>query len=347
MKNVTTVFLFIFIYLGISFPRFKNGINVGNCLFAQVNNIKNRSKDNQNDRKVNNTFTPPASNNNSNSYNSNSNKNTTSTPSKSNNSPSNSNSNSYNNNSKPTKSYNYSSTPSLESTSSKTQNSDDDISNNTCSDFDFCCVGCIGTFNSFFNGIDKHQKFLIQSKIVNPKITSFEVFALGALPFLYNNDSIGNQFFPNSIFVAPKIRANYGLFSTELRVTNLHQFGVGSYETTDWQILILNLFSKREFYLRAGSGFMHEKISNMFFYEHSVSSDILFTQKLSGTFDFRVSHDPQTQIFPRLETGWKFNYTLLEGKSADLNYSLGFLYQNYYQTEKLYFIQTGIGLVFH
>ncbi len=306
---------------------------VDNYLLAQVNNIKKRSQDNQNDRNINRNFTPPS--NNSGGFNS-------STP-PARQEPSYRSAPNNNYNTQPQQNYNWYSRPSTRSNSANY----DATEISTASGFgstDACCIGIESIFSSFIN----HQNFLIQSKVVNPRIVSFEFFALGALPFLYDNDSIGSQFFPKSILSIPKIRANWGLLSTEFRYANLYQRSDGNmYETLDWQVLMLNIFSRREFYLRIGTGFMYEKPSFTYFNEHSLSADILFTEQLSGTFDFRFSHDSKTQIFPRLESGIRFNYLLAETRYAQFGFTAGFLYQNYYQTDKLYLIQTGLTMLLH
>jgi len=298
---------------------------------GQVNNIKKRSQDNQSDRNINKNFSPPSNNSGgSNNY-------SAPAPNRSYQwAPNN------NYNFQPQQNNNFYARPPASGGTYENTNSE----NSTLSG----CMGagaCCGALQSIFNSFIAHQNFLAQSKVVNPKIVSFELFALQALPFIFNNDSLGNQFFPKTLLSTPKVRFNWGLISTEFRYTNLLQFGVGAYETLDWQILMLNLFSRREFYMRVGTGFLYEKLSNTYFNEHTLSSDIMFTQKLSGTFDFRFSHDYQTQIFPRLESGIRFNYMFKETKSAQFGYTLGFLYQNYYQTEKLYLIQTGLTMLLY
>ncbi|MFN0049185.1 MAG: hypothetical protein ACKVOU_08695 [Cytophagales bacterium] len=341
MVRILLFVLFVgFFVVGVDLFGFISGCFQINEVFAQVNNIKSRAKDNQNDRTINKSYSAPSNNNSGGS-------NSSSPPPARYIEPA----PSKNNSTQPQRTSNqYSTSKSTNSNANEADNeSQESVSGNLdgCNDMFNCCSGYTIGVESSLNSFIKHQEFLVQSKVVNPRIVSFEVFAIGAIPFLYSNDSVGNQYFPRSILSIPKIRATWGMLSTELRVSNLYQFGVGHYETTDWQILMINFFSKREFYLRVGSGFMFEKLSNTFYFEHSLSSDILLSTRLSGTFDFRFSHDTETAIFPRLESGIRINYTFLESKYADLSYNFGFLYQNYYQTERLYLVQTGIGLLLH
>lgn len=310
-------------------------------MFAQVNNIRNRAKDNQNDRNTNRTFTPPANNNSGN--------NNTYTPSPRRTEPSNP-----NNNYQPRRqenNYDWYSRPSR--TKEENNNTNNERSNNTsadyihtdqsCNDCSQCCVGIEGFFNDFI----KHQEFLVQSRVVNPKIYSAEFFALSSYNAYYESNVSRPMAFPPTFLFQPRLRLNWALLSTELRYSNLYTHKQGEYETTDWQMLILNLVSKREFYLRIGSGFMYEKFTNTYYNEHSLSTEILLDRRLSGVFDFRFSHDRQTQILPRMESGIRFNYKLVQGNYIDLDYTVGFQYQNYYQTDRLYLLQTGFVFMVH
>ncbi len=328
------IFVFIFYFWGFNLiiPCFLSADNqIFSKICAQVNNIKNRSKDNQNDRNINKNYSTPSNGGGGgNSYR---------TPAPNNNYNKNNNNN------------NWYSKPSTGGSKQKSYGSADSSYSDPamgCSDLDVCCIPFAGIANAVLG----HQNFLVQSKVVNPRILSMELYAIGAFPAYYSSsgDSTAsgkNEYFPGSFLSIPKVRLNWGMFSTEFRYSNLYEFKVGRYETYDWQILMLNLFSRREFYLTVGTGFMYEKANDTYFNEHSLSTYVAFGGKLSGNFDFRFSHDTQTQIFPRVEAGLRFNYNLAQTNHADFDLTFGVLHQNYYQSVRLYYLSAGLVVLIH
>jgi hypothetical protein len=206
------------------------------------------------------------------------------------------------------------------------------------------CVNMLGCFQTSFNlfgevlklgevvGVAflKHQENLVDTQDQNPKILSCEF-----LP------SVAYDFDKNITFL-PRLRLNWGLLSTDLRYNQLTTLNEGDYATIDWQAVELNIFSRRAFYLRLGTGLSYETYNKIGFNEHSLSADILFTEKLSGDFEARFSHDGLTKIFPRTEGSFRLSQQISRKKHTQLEVFMGVLYQNYYQTVQLVSFQAGL-----
>ena len=250
-----------------------------------------------------------------------------STPSHQNNSPSPSRNNSRNSSS-PAPSYN-------SSHSNNSQNNNHEYNGISGYNGSGCDQGvdcCLSIEESF----SKSQKSLLKSKPVNPHISAFEAFLL----FSQNM----NYF---SQLIQPKFRATYGLIGSEYRYSSLIEPGFGEYNTHDWQVLQLNLVSRREFWMRLGGGFMYEEFSSIFFQEYSLQNEVKFERKLSGVFDFRFAYDAITKTYPRLEAATRFNYLLFQSENTMLKFTFGLQYQSYYQTVNLYQLQSGIILILY
>lgn len=285
---------------------------------AQVNRIKQKSSDNSNDRSINRSYSPP-SNNNSNSNRSHSppsNNRSYSSP------PSNNNRRSYD-----------SPSSSSSGSSSESYNYGNVAADSSCI---YCCndlSSCLSSVESNFNA---YQKKLVRSAPVNPHILAFEAFLI----FSQNM----NYF---SQLIQPKFRATWGFLGTEYRFSSLVEPGSGSYNTHDWQLLQLNLVSRREFWMRLGGGFMFEEFSQIYFQEYSLQNEVKFERKLTGNFDFRFSYDDITKTYARVEAGTRLHYAFYQDQSTSLKLLFGMQYQSYFQTVNLYQLQTGIMVMFY
>lgn len=104
-------------------------------------------------------------------------------------------------------------------------------------------------FNIFFGGIIQGQQNRLERRADVPTMVSLDLMAQVAVQ-------------PSSYYIAqPRIRANWGLFSTDFRMNYLIEDGVNGYthiRTNDWQILEFNIISTRDFNARIGGGVMQE-----------------------------------------------------------------------------------------
>jgi hypothetical protein len=274
---------------------------------SQVNKIKSKSSDNSSDRSINKSNHSSSSSNNSNSNNRQS--------------------GNLNNNNNSSRTYN-SQTDADQLKAFKKDDTD-------LSCFSACNSGC-GTVGFFFQLINQQQKNLFLSKPVNPRIYSIE-----------SGIFVGQNLNYYSSIIQARIRYAIGMFGSEIRRSILIEPGVDEYSTIDVQLLQLNIFSRREFWLRLGGGFMYEDFSGIFFQEYALQSDIKFERKLTASVDMRFAYDNITNTYPRIETGFRFNYKLFRLPWLQLDWTFGLQYQNYYQTIQLFQLQSGLNIMIY
>ena len=109
----------------------------------------------------------------------------------------------------------------------------------------------------------------------------------------------------------PRIRGNWGLFSTDFRINYLIQettSGTSDLSSLDWQILQLNILTTRNVIGRVGGGFMQENFGGRkSFFESSFG---LFVQsnskKIGASIEYRVAQDYDTGVNPRREFSAQF-----------------------------------------
>ncbi len=197
---------------------------------------------------------------------------------------------------------------------------------------DFC-------FDIAISSMIELNKSYIDNKDNVPIVTSFDFMPQGA-------------FHPSSSIIAlPRIRGNWGLFSTDARFTSLIEItsqGSDYWNTIDWQVLQLNLLVTKPVILRIGSGFMFENYSKTYFNEHSIGLDFFMDDyKYRIDNEFRIAKDYTTANIPRIEGSTRFNYALLQNDHIDGYISLGVLYQNYYLDVPMWSCIGGMAFNFH
>jgi hypothetical protein len=105
-------------------------------------------------------------------------------------------------------------------------------------------------FNIMFGGVIEAQSHKLARRNDVPTMVSLDVMMQAAAQ-------------PSSYYIVqPRVRANWGLFSTDYRINYLIEDGIDGYKhirTNDWQILELNLITTRDFIARIGGGVMQEK----------------------------------------------------------------------------------------
>jgi hypothetical protein len=186
--------------------------------------------------------------------------------------------------------------------------------------------------------IDLHKSYL-EEKDEIPLVTSFDFIP----QFGYHP--------PSSLIAMPRIRGNWGLFSTDARFTSLIEItsnGTDFYNTIDWQILQLNVLVTKPVVLRIGSGLMYEIYSKKTFSEHSLGLDIFlddFKYRINN--EFRITPDYNTGNIPRIEGSTTFNYAVLQSDNIDAYVLLGVLYQNYYLYVPVWSCLGGMAFNFH
>jgi hypothetical protein len=168
-----------------------------------------------------------------------------------------------------------------------------------------------------------------------PSIISFDVAFQGAIK-------------PSAYYIfQPRIRGNWGLFSTDFRMNYLIEEdveGVRHIRTNDWQILQLNLITNRFFTFRVGTGFMQEAFeAHRYFSESSLMLNLHAPDqsKVLG-FEFRFAKDWDTGVNPRREFSVQYQHQIFRASSMHGYIAIGGLYQRYYNSIDVWGVQTGL-----
>lgn len=149
----------------------------------------------------------------------------------------------------------------------------------------------------------------------------------------------------NTFAIAPRVRGNWGLMSADFRYFNL--IGGGLYQTLDGQFL-LNIVNEKGATLRIGTGFMHEYLSGKrTFNEHFVGLDIRWDEPKTFTSnaEFRIAKDYFTGATPRLELNLRLNHKILETGRITGYWTIGGIYQRYFNEVNVWTGQTGLSFV--
>jgi hypothetical protein len=184
------------------------------------------------------------------------------------------------------------------------------------------------------------QQYKLTKRPINPYLVSVDVIAPVAIQpsryYLFN----------------PRIRGNWGLFSTDFRINYLIQetaTGTTDLSSLDWQILQLNMVTTRNVIGRVGGGFMQENFGGRkSFFEYSFG---LFVQsnskRVGGSMEYRVAQDYETGVVPRREFSAQFEKRLSSKGYWNTYLTIGGVYQRYYESISVWGIQAGIAFRIH
>ncbi|GIV35920.1 MAG: hypothetical protein KatS3mg032_0299 [Cyclobacteriaceae bacterium] len=197
-------------------------------------------------------------------------------------------------------------------------------------------------FDLMFRGIPMWQQYKLSADRTRyPSLVSVELFAQGA----------ANP--PGYYFLWPRMRGNWGIFSTDFRMNYLlEQTSDGSFihiRTNDWQVLQLNLITSRYLTLRLGNGMMNEAFGGRnSFYEWSVQLGVHNSmQKRMVWIEYRHAHDFSSGAWPRLELSAQYQHGVIEYGAFRALLSAGVVYQNYYRSVPVFGMQGGIVFRFY
>lgn len=193
-----------------------------------------------------------------------------------------------------------------------------------------------GWFLDFmFNGIVEWQTFKLQDDRERyPSMVSLDVMFQGAIK-------------PSSYYILwPRVRGNWGLFSTDFRMNYLIEEGIDGYKhirTNDWQVLQLNLITSKFFTFRLGTGFMQEAFNNnRLFSETAFIMNVHAPDqsKLIG-FEYRFAKDWDTGVNPRNEFSIQYQHELFNKGKLHGYASAGAVFQRYYNSINIWGIEAG------
>jgi hypothetical protein len=184
-------------------------------------------------------------------------------------------------------------------------------------------------------GVGEWQRSKLLKKEINPRIVSLELpMQVAVQPsnyYLFN----------------PRVRGNWGLFSTDFRVNYLLEQDMDGYKdltTFDWQIIQLNLITAKNVIGRVGFGMMNENFGDkQSFFESTYGLSILSSDhQLGGSLEYRVAKDYETDVTPRREISATFEKQLFTTGAFHGFVTLGGVYQRYYNSVSVWGIQGGI-----
>jgi hypothetical protein len=195
-------------------------------------------------------------------------------------------------------------------------------------------------FNFLFSGIGEWQSFKLRdSRERYPSMVSLDVMLQAGIK-------------PSSYYLLmPRIRGNWGLFSTDFRMSYLIEEGAEGFEhirTNDWQVLQLNLVTHRFFTFKVGTGFMQEAFNDEEMF--SETAFLLFVHapdqsKLLG-FEYRFAKDWETGSNPRWELSAQYQHELFNKGALHGYASVGTVFQKYYNQIEVWGVQAGFVLRF-
>jgi hypothetical protein len=191
-------------------------------------------------------------------------------------------------------------------------------------------------FDLLFGGIAEAQSFKLRGDRQRyPSMVSLDVMFQGAVK-------------PSSYYILwPRIRGNWGLFSTDFRMNYLIEEDAEGYKhirTNDWQVIQLNLVTSRFFTFKLGTGFMQEAFNNKEMF--SETAFLMFIHapdqtKLLG-FEYRFAKDFDTGANPRWELSAQYQHQLFSTGKFHGYASVGTVYQKYYNSIEVWGIQAGL-----
>jgi hypothetical protein len=172
------------------------------------------------------------------------------------------------------------------------------------------------------------QDYTLEKRVRNPSLVSVDVML-----------QVASQ--PSNYYVVnPRIRGNWGLFSTDFRFNYLIEQdfdGMKHIRTEDWQILELNVLTMKNFTGRIGGGILHEDFSGgKTVSEWTTALNALTNnEKFGGMFEFRWSE-------PRTEASAQLQYRLFSTKSLHTYLTSGVVFQQYYEKINVWGVQLGL-----
>lgn len=145
---------------------------------------------------------------------------------------------------------------------------------------------------------------------------------------------------PSSYYILnPRLRANWGLFSTDFRFNYILEEdidGIQYLRTNDWQIVQLNLVTTRDLTFRVGGGFLQEAFAERKSYPEWTGGVHIrpFSSKLGGVIEYRVSE-------ARNEVNGHIRYAFFEKKRLYGYLTAGVVFQRHYREVNVWGFQSG------
>jgi hypothetical protein len=196
-------------------------------------------------------------------------------------------------------------------------------------------TGNVRFFFDFFRVMAGWQQMKLNRAVENRRLISLETYLHGAVQ-------------PSSYYlVNPRIRGNWGLFSTDFRFNYLIEEspGNGAHDLSsfDWQIIQLNLITTKNVIGRIGGGSMQENFGghNTFFEWTAGLTIIPNDRSIGGSIEYRIAKDYSTNAVPRREVNFYLEKQIFEKRALHGYVTLGGVYQRYYESISVWGMQAG------
>lgn len=155
-------------------------------------------------------------------------------------------------------------------------------------------------------------------------------------------------FKPSDTYILwPRIRGNWGLFSTDFRVNYMVEktdAGVTDLRTNDWQILQLNIITSRFITARIGFGTMVEAFGNRKEYTEGTLGFGIHAPDHSNAFfmEYREAFQSNADVTARIEFSANYQHQIFRTGALHGYVSAGVVYQKYYGTIDFWGLQAGV-----
>ncbi|RAW01225.1 hypothetical protein [Pseudochryseolinea flava] len=191
-------------------------------------------------------------------------------------------------------------------------------------------AGAFGLEIAFYSiqWLEVWQREVLKKRVENENLVSLECYVQSGIQ-------------PSSYYIVqPRIRGNWGVFSTDFRFNYLIEEGVDGVEylrTDDWQILQLNVITANNVTFRVGGGIIHEDFSGGNTYQEWTAGLQLQSdhRKLGGVIEYRTS-------LPRKEFSAHLQFRLGGTERFHVYGTGGAVYQRYYKTVNVWGMQAGL-----
>jgi hypothetical protein len=195
-----------------------------------------------------------------------------------------------------------------------------------------CMEGFIQFMGAVFQQMGTDQNRLMHERDSIPELQMLEIMPQAA--FALNN---------GTLTMLPRVRGVLGLFSTDFRICQRAETNASAavYSTFDWSVIQYGLINTKNYHLRLGTGFMHERYSRIYYNEHFIGNDIKWSNRINSNIEFRMAMDYTNGIKPRSEINFRTNIELTNRKPFHIYYTLGGLYQNYSHASDYWSVQSG------
>ena len=184
-----------------------------------------------------------------------------------------------------------------------------------------------------FIGIYQLQKETLSNAKSNPKLVSFESI-----------NKIGAFAPENGLLLAPHLRGNWGIISTDFRLQSIHD-KTGTLTTQDWQVIRFNL-PIEIVKISYGLGVSHLREYSHSYFEQTIRGEVRFTEQ-KGTIglEYRVAKNDSETTF-RKETNAFVDYELIRKGKFQLSPSIMISRQHYFNTTKQFYVGVGLNIRF-